>query len=540
MSGLTRLSRPLRMVGASASAAGPSRYASSSASVIAAGRLSTVARHLSSSSVSMDQSSKMGSPSEDLVLFESHQSTRLYKLNRPAKLNSLNQEMIDLLSSKIKNWRELESCKVIIGTGDSRAFCAGGDVKQLVLDLKEGKETALPFFKSEFQLNWTLGRLGKPYIAVIDGVTMGGGAGLSLPAAIRVATPRTIFAMPETKIGYAPDVGANYYLAQLDGAIGAWLAITGQELYGRAAYELGIATHYVTPNVLPEIISQITQLESPTLAQISSLVSSYSSAPSSSSEPSSKASPDGPSPIKGEIREFLDKTFSLKSIAEVDQALSKAATNEKLSQEVRDWAKLQKELIDQRGPTSTAVALAGYKKAKESRRLDRTLLNDFSMATAFSGPKRSTEDFVKGVSAVLIDRSKTPTDWIPSSRSDPSLSPKEIEKNFFTPSKNQTSGDLQLEFEPISASKLDSGKDSTWGRFRKYGLPSEANIRASVDGYAPGSGAFALTEKELIDSFVDASGEVAGTRRDEIEARVKDVVSRHCKKDKDGYLEWRS
>ncbi|WVQ99430.1 hypothetical protein IAU59_006565 [Kwoniella sp. CBS 9459] len=548
MSGLTRLSRPLRMVGASASAAGPSRFASasssspSSASVIAAGRLSTVARHLSSSSTAKDQSGKMSSPSEDLVLFESHQSARLYKLNRSAKLNSLNQEMIDLLSSKIKNWRELESCKVIIGTGDSRAFCAGGDVKQLVLDLKEGKETALPFFKSEFQLNWTLGRLGKPYIAVIDGVTMGGGAGLSLPAAIRIATPRTIFAMPETKIGYAPDVGANYYLAQLDGAIGAWLAITGQELYGRAAYELGIATHYVTPNVLPEIVNQITQLESPTLAQISSIVSSYTSSPTSSTEPSSKTSPDGPSPIKGEIREFLDKTFGLKSIAEVDQALSKAVTNDKLSQEVRDWAKLQKELIDQRGPTSTAVALAGYKKAKESRRLDRTLLNDFSMATAFSGPKRSTEDFIKGVSAVLIDRSKTPTEWIPSSRSDPSLSPKEIEKNFFTPSKNRTesTGDLQLEFEPISASKLDSGKDSTWGRFRKYGLPSESNIRASVDGYAPGSGAFALTEKELIESFVDASGEVSGTRRDEVEARVKDVVSRHCKKDKDGYLEWRS
>ncbi|WVF71488.1 hypothetical protein IAT40_006294 [Kwoniella sp. CBS 6097] len=548
MSGLTRLSRPLRrMVGASASTAGPSRFASSpsassaAASAIAVGRLSTVARHLTSSAISRDQSGKMSSPSGDLVLFESHQDTRLYKLNRSAKLNSLNQEMIDLLSSKIKNWRELESCKVIIGTGDSRAFCAGGDVKQLVLDLREGKETALPFFKSEFQLNWTLGRLGKPYIAVIDGVTMGGGAGLSLPAAIRIATPRTIFAMPETKIGYAPDVGANYYLAQLDGAIGAWLAITGQELYGRAAYELGIATHYVTPNVLPEIINQITQLESPTLAQISSLVSSYTSAPSaSSSEPSSKASPDGPSPIKGEIREFLDKTFNLKSIAEVDQALSKAVTNEKLSQEVRDWAKLQKELIDQRGPTSTAVALAGYKKAKESRRLDRTLLNDFSMATAFSGTKRSTEDFIKGVSAVLIDRSKTPTEWVPSSRSDPSLSPKEIEKNFFTPSKNQTAGDLQLEFEPISASKLDSGKDSTWGRFRKYGLPSESNIRASVDGYAPGSGAFALTEKELIDSFVDASSEVRGTRRDEVEARVKDVVSRHCKKDKDGYLEWRS
>ncbi|WVR07081.1 hypothetical protein IAU60_004120 [Kwoniella sp. DSM 27419] len=506
----------------------------------AASRLSTIARHISSTTPASAESSakgKMTTAKDDLVLFESHQNTRLYKLNRASKLNSLNQEMVDLLSAKMKNWRELDSCKVVIGTGDSRAFCAGGDVKQLVLDLKEGKETALPFFKSEFQLNWTLGRLGKPYVAVIDGVTMGGGAGLSLPAPIRIATPRTVFAMPETKIGYAPDVGANYYLAQLDGAIGAWLAITGQELYGRAAYELGIATHYVTPNVLSEIIHQITQLDNPTLPQISSLISSYTSAAASASTgTNSKASPDAPSPVTGEIRRFLDKTFSLKSIGEIDAALSKAATNDKLSAEVKKWAQEQKDLIAQRSPTSTAVALAGVTKAKQSRRLDRTLLNDISMATAFAGPKRATEDFIKGVSAVLIDRSKIPTDWVPSALSDSSLAPKEIEKNFFSQSPSQP----ELEFTPASASKLDSGRDSTWGQFRKYGLPSEDSIRASVDGYAPGSGAFALTERELVEQFIDAAGEVQGTRRDEVEKRVRDTVARHCKKDKDGYLEWSS
>ncbi|WRT66410.1 uncharacterized protein IL334_003366 [Kwoniella shivajii] len=535
MSSLTRLS--LRM----GSSSGPS----SKITVTAANRLSNISRHLSSSSSSSSSqasnkatqgstSAKMTSPHEDLVLFESHQSARMYKLNRSAKLNSLNQEMIDLLSKKIRNWRELESCKVIIGTGDQRAFCAGGDVKQLVLDLKEGKDTALPFFKSEFELNWTLGRLGKPYVAVIDGVTMGGGAGLSLPATIRIATPKTVFAMPETKIGYAPDVGANYYLAQLDGSIGAWLAVTGQELYGRAVYDLGIATHYVTPNLLPTIINEITQLESPSHSQISTLISSYTATPSSNSEPSSKTSPDGPSPIKGEIRDFLDKTFGLKSISEIDAALTKAQKDDKLSEEVKTWAKTQQDLITQRSPTSTAVALAGYRKAKESRRLDRTLLNDISMATAFAGPKRATEDFIKGVSSVLIDRKPNP-EWIPSSLSDSKLSSNEITKNFFstTPSSDQP----ELRFNPASASKLDSGRDSTWGQFRKYGLPSEDKIKASVDGYAPGSGAFALTEKELIDQF--SEGEVHGSRRKEIESRVRNVIERKCKKDKQGYLEWK-
>lgn len=98
----------------------------------------------------------------------------------------------------------------------------------------QGSKLALEFFKDEFQLNWEMGRFNKPYVAIIDGFTMGGGAGISLPAGIRIATKKTVFAMPETKIGYAPDVGGNYYIAQLDGEIGAWLAMTGQELWGRA------------------------------------------------------------------------------------------------------------------------------------------------------------------------------------------------------------------------------------------------------------------------------------------------------------------
>ncbi|WWC89284.1 uncharacterized protein L201_004205 [Kwoniella dendrophila CBS 6074] len=541
MSPLSRVS--LRM--------GSSAASSSRLSVTAANRLSTISRHISSSSsVASDKatqgstSSKMSSH-DDLVLFESHHNARLYQLNRSAKLNSLNQEMVNLLSKKIKNWRELESCKVIIGTGDQRAFCAGGDVKQLVLDLKEGKDTALPFFKSEFELNWTLGRLGKPYVSVIDGVTMGGGAGLSLPANIRIATPRTIFAMPETKIGYAPDVGSNYYLAQLDGSVGAWLAVTGQELYGRAVYELGIATHYVTPNLLPTIINEITQLDSPSLQQISSLISSYTSEPSSTSlsSESSKTNPDGYTPITGEIREFLDKTFGLKSIPEINNALTKSQNDDSLSEETRKWAKKQQDIMNSRSPTSTAVALTGYRKAKESRRLDRTLLNDISMATAFAGPKKSTEDFIKGVSSVLIDRSSSPPEWIPGNLNDSKLSSSEISKNFFPPTKSSSSSttdEIKLDLQPKSSSKLDSGRDSTWNQFRKFGLPSESLIKSFVDGYSPGSGAFALTEQELINQLLENDQSTLSSQRNkEIVKIIKQVISKNCKKDKQGYLEWK-
>lgn len=156
-----------------------------------------------------------------------------------------------------QTWKDSDLCDLIVGQGNERGFCAGGDVKALVEGLEQDQTLGVKFFKDEFEMNWLMANLGKPYVAVIDGTTsmsvhrgfipslgecsvqadgiVGGGAGISLPANIRIATSKTAFAMPETKIGYAPDVGANYYLAQLDGAVGAWLAVTGESVYGRTA-----------------------------------------------------------------------------------------------------------------------------------------------------------------------------------------------------------------------------------------------------------------------------------------------------------------
>ncbi len=165
--------------------------------------------------------------------------------------------------------------------------------------------------------------------------------------------------------------------------------------------ELGLATHYVTPNSFSDILLQITQLDSPSSSQISSIIASYSPpSPPANSPTSSKATSDGQTPITGETRDLLDKTFSLKSIKEIHDALINAEGDESLSQEVREWAKAQKEMMDLRSPTGMAVALEGYKKAKQAQRLDVTLQNgettpgipcflaecclDMSMATAFT------------------------------------------------------------------------------------------------------------------------------------------------------------
>lgn len=145
-----------------------------------------------------------------------------------------------------------------------------------------------------------------------------------------------------------------------------------------------------------------------------------------------------------------------------------------------------------------------------------------------------TDDFITGVSAVLVDRIKTRPEWQPSSITDSSLSPKSIDSSFFNPESKHHQSMPQLEFKPVSS--LTTGKDTTWGRFREYGLPSEQLLRDLVEGSAPGSGAFALREQELIDRVLDGH---APERKAEFEKRVKAVVSTHCEQDKEGYLRWK-
>lgn len=133
-----------------------------------------------------------------------------------------------------------------------------------------------------------------------------------------------------------------------------------------------------------------------------------------------------------------------------------------------------------------------------------------------------------------MDRIKTRPEWKPSSISDASLSSGKIEKNFFNPSSPHHQSMPRLEFKPVSSST--EGKDTTWGRFRQYGLPSEQRLRELVEGSAPGSGAFALKEGELIDRVLDGH---AAERKGEFEARVRAVVATHCEEDKEGYLRWK-
>lgn len=162
------------------------------------------------------------SSQESDVLFETLNNAGVITLNRPKALNSLNTSMVSKLLPKLQEWESQKSLVIVKGAGD-KAFCAGGDVKAAI-DKVEGPI----FFRTEYKVNNIIGHYKIPYIAIINGITMGGGLGISVHGRYRVATEKTVIAMPETKIGLFPDVGGSYFLPRLQVNLGLYLGLTGK------------------------------------------------------------------------------------------------------------------------------------------------------------------------------------------------------------------------------------------------------------------------------------------------------------------------
>ncbi|XP_009987081.1 PREDICTED: 3-hydroxyisobutyryl-CoA hydrolase, mitochondrial, partial [Tauraco erythrolophus] len=324
------------------------------------------------------------------VLLEKRGGAGIITLNRPKVLNALSFTMIRQIYPQIKAWeQDPETFLIIIkGTG-GKAFCAGGDIKVIRDAGKVGDRLTQDFFREEYILNNAIGTCKKPYVALIDGITMGGGVGVSVHGHFRVATEKTVFAMPETAIGLFPDVGGGYFLPRLPGKIGYYLALTGFRLKGRDVLKAGIATHFVESEKLPALEKDLIALKSPSKENIADLLNSY--------HVKSKIDQEKEF-VLDEHMEKINSLFSANSMEEIV---------EKLKQDGSPFAMKQLETINKMSPTSLKMTL---RQLREGAAM--SLQDVLTMEYRLSQACMRGHDFYEGVRAVLIDKDQSPR-WKP-------------------------------------------------------------------------------------------------------------------------------
>ncbi|NWQ77525.1 HIBCH protein, partial [Columbina picui] len=341
------------------------------------------------------------------VLLEKRGGAGVITLNRPKALNALNLSMIQQIYPQIKAWEQDPETYLIIikGTG-GKAFCAGGDIKAITDAGKVRGKLAEDFFRAEYSLNNAIGTCKKPYVALIDGITMGGGVGVSVHGHFRVATEKTIFAMPETAIGLFPDVGGGYFLPRLSGKMGYFLALTGFRLKGRDVLKAGIATHFVDCEKLPALEKDLIALKSPSTENIADLLSSY--------HVKSKVDQEKAF-VLDEHMEKINSIFSANSVEEIFK---------KLKQDGSPFAIKQLETLNKMSPTSLKITLRQIREGA-SMSLQDVLRMEYRLSQACM----KGHDFYEGVRAVLIDKDQAPR-WRPAALEEVS---DEFVDNYFKP-----------------------------------------------------------------------------------------------------------
>jgi len=318
--------------------------------------------------------------------------------------------MCAALDLKLQEWERDPGVKAVVLRGEGeKAFCAGGDVRHIRSVGKTHPHEARAFFWDEYRMNARIHRFPKPYISLLDGISMGGGVGISAPGSHRIATPKTLFAMPETGIGMFPDVGGSYLLSRMPGALGMYLGLTGARLHAADAVYVGYAQACVPSERLDELVAALAEADfgSDAKAEATKVIERF-------------AMPPG-QPHLAAHRTVIDRIFSLDSVEQIVAALMAEGSA---------FAKDAAEKIGRDSPISLKITHRQIRNGAaqhfgECMRMEWRMVN-----RVVAG-----DDFYEGVGAVLVDKGRTPV-WNP-----PSLA-------------GVSNGDVEAYFSPLPGSEL--------------------------------------------------------------------------------------
>ena len=341
----------------------------------------------------------MTGPADEPVLTSTEGRVARIVLNRPRVINALNHDMVLRIAAALAAWRADPQVEAVVITGaGERGLCAGGDIRAVHDDASrgDGREAAL-FWRDEYRLNAVIASYPKPYVAVMDGIVMGGGVGVSAHGEVRVVTERSLVGMPETAIGFVPDVGGTYLLSRAPGELGTHLALTGMPVGAGDAVLCGLADHFISSDRLPEFTAALAH-EAPEVA-----VAEFGT-----------RCPDGE--LAGH-REWIDHCYAADSVEEIVARLRSSGITA---------AKQTAEIILTKSPTSLKVTLAAVRRARGLSGLEDVLAQEFRVSCALL----SAPDLVEGVRAQIIDKDRNPR-WSPATLGE--VSAQDVERPFAHP-----------------------------------------------------------------------------------------------------------
>jgi len=328
----------------------------------------------------------------EAVLFETRGPIGLITLNRPKALNALNLAMMDALSARLVAWAADPAVAAVVvrGAGD-RAFCAGGDLRA-VYDAGERaarfavEEPERDFFRKEYLFNWRVHHFPKPYVALIDGITMGGGVGASVHGSHRVAGDRLTVAMPETAIGFFPDVGGSWFLNRCPGATGVYAALTGARLGPADALYLGIATHHAPGARYDALVDALAGADfaGNAHAAVDRVLRDFETDPGPADLPARQAA--------------IDAAFGRDGVEAILAALQADGSA---------WARETADVLAEKSPSSLKVALEQLRRGR-TLSYDDCVTMEYRLSQAFL----RSHDLFEGIRAVVVDKDRNAA-WNP-------------------------------------------------------------------------------------------------------------------------------